>query len=171
MRNKLSTAILVAMLAVPAFAQDMNDLEIAHTAYTAGAIDIRYAHLAMAMSENEEVLNFAQLMIQDHTAVNDAAVALITELQVTPQDNAMSQQLLEQSAAKRSEMAALSGEAFDCAYATNELAYHQTVNSVIADQFIPAVTVEPLKELLTSALATFRVHEGHAGKMVEALGC
>ena len=29
-----------------------NDLEIAHIAYTAGNIDIRYAHLALAISEN-----------------------------------------------------------------------------------------------------------------------
>ena len=29
--------------------QAMNDLEIAHTAYTAGGLDIRYAHLALAM--------------------------------------------------------------------------------------------------------------------------
>jgi len=33
----------------------MNDLEIAHTAYTAGGIDIRYAHLALAVSENDAV--------------------------------------------------------------------------------------------------------------------
>lgn len=58
----------------------MNDLEIAHTAYTAGGLDIRYAHLALAISENEAVRDFAQTMIRDHTAVNQAAGALITEL-------------------------------------------------------------------------------------------
>ena len=42
----------------PAF----NDLEIAHIAYTAGALDIRYAHLALALSDNPEVKKFAELI-------------------------------------------------------------------------------------------------------------
>lgn len=40
----------------------MNDLEIAHTAYTAGGLDIRYAHLALAVSENEGGRDFARTM-------------------------------------------------------------------------------------------------------------
>ena len=56
---------------------EINDLQIAHTAYTAGAIDIRYAHLALALSDNPEVRQFAELMIRDHTAVNKKALALV----------------------------------------------------------------------------------------------
>ena len=151
--------------------EPMNDLEIAHTAYTAGGLDIRYAHLALAISENEAVRDFAQTMIRDHTAVNEAAGALIAELKVTPQDNALSQALVEGAAAKRAELMALSGNAFDCAYATNELGYHQIVNQTVAETFIPAVTVEPLKALLEDALVTFRAHEQHAEHMVAGLTC
>jgi putative membrane protein len=149
----------------------MNDLEIAHTAYTAGGLDIRYAHLALAISENDAVRDFAQTMIRDHTAVNDAAGALITELNVTPQDNALSQALVEGAAAKRAELMALAGNAFDCAYAANELGYHQVVNKTVAESFIPAVTVEPLKALLEDALVTFKAHEQHAEQMVAGLTC
>ena len=53
--------------------QSLNDLQIAHIAYTAGAIDIRYAHLALALSDNPEVRKFAELMVRDHTAVNNKA--------------------------------------------------------------------------------------------------
>ena len=151
--------------------EPMNDLEIAHTAYTAGGLDIRYAHLALAISENEAVRDFAQTMIRDHTAVNEAAGALIAELNVTPQDNALSQALVEGAAAKRAELMALSGNAFDCAYAENELGYHQVVNKTVAESFIPAVTVEPLKALLEDALVTFKAHEKHAEQMVAGLTC
>ncbi|WP_299047134.1 DUF4142 domain-containing protein [uncultured Tateyamaria sp.] len=151
--------------------EPMNDLEIAHTAYTAGGIDIRYAHLALAVSENDAVRDFAQTMIRDHTAVNEAAGALIAELNVTPQDNALSQALVEGAAAKRAELMALNGNAFDCAYATNELGYHQIVNKTVAESFIPAVTVEPLKALLEDALVTFKAHEQHAEQMVAGLTC
>lgn len=170
--KKILTALALSLTATTAQAQDgMNDLEIAHTAYTAGQIDIRYAHLALAISENEAVREFASLMLRDHTAVNDAAVALITELNVTPQDNKLSQTLVKGAADKRAELLALSGSDFDCAYATNELGYHQVVNKTVEGSFIPAVTVPPLKELLEDALATFKQHEGHAEMMVAGLKC
>lgn len=172
---KTLTLALAATLAVSGMSADagqpMNDLEIAHTAYTAGGLDIRYAHLALAISENVAVRGFAQTMIRDHSAVNDAAGALIAELNVTPQDNDLSRALVEGAAAKRAELVALTGEAFDCAYATNELGYHQIVNQTVAEQFIPAVTVAPLKTLLEDALITFQAHEAHAERMVAGLAC
>jgi len=170
----LTLALGLALAATGLAAQadePMNDLEIAHTAYTAGTLDIRYAHLALAVSENKAVRDFAQTMIRDHSAVNEAAGALIAELNVTPQDNPLSQALVEGAADKRAELMALTGNAFDCAYATNELGYHQVVNMTVAESFISAVTVEPLKALLEDALVTFRAHEQHAGHMVAGLQC
>lgn len=169
---KLAALSFSALIAGCATAgEKMNDLEIAHTAYTAGQIDIRYAHLALAISENPEVRAFAETMIRDHSAVNNAAGALVTKLKVTPQDNAFSQSLVEGAAAKRAELMSLNGKAFDCAYATNELGYHQVVNQTVENTFIPAVTVPELKELLSEALVTFKVHEGHAEHMVAGLAC
>lgn len=168
----LAIAMTCASFGVTAMADDaMNDLEIAHTAYTAGGLDIRYAHLALAISENDAIREFAQTMIRDHTAVNDAAGALITELNVTPQDNELSQALVAGAAAKRAELVNLTGNAFDCAYAENELGYHQVVNKTVAESFIPAVTVAPLKALLEDALVTFKAHEMHAEHMVAGLSC
>lgn len=168
----LSAAIATGLLAQTVQAgEQMNDLEIAHTAYTAGQLDIRYAHLALAVSENAEVRAFAETMIRDHSAVNVAAGELITKLNVTPQDNDLSRALVQGAADKRAELMGLSGKAFDCAYAQNELGYHQVVNKTVEESFIPAVTVEPLKDLLSEALVTFKVHEGHAEMMVKGLQC
>ena len=68
----------VALAESPA---DLNDLEIAHVAYTADNIDIRYAHLALAISTNPKIHEFARTMIRDHTAVNKQALALGQEAQ------------------------------------------------------------------------------------------
>jgi len=173
MIKQLSTAIVLsAAVAGNALAEDsMNNLEIAHTAYTAGQIDIRYAHLALAVSESQPIRQFAQTMIRDHTAVNEAAGALIAKLDVVPQDNPLSQSLIQGARDKRAEFMQLGGAEIDCAYATNELAYHRLVNKTVAETFIPAVTVEPLRDLLSDALETFRVHEAHAETMVSDLGC
>jgi len=149
----------------------MNDLEIAHTAYTAGAIDIRYAHLALAISENADVRAFAETMIRDHSAVNDAALTLVEQLDVTPQDNDLSRALLDGAATRLAELRRLDGRAFDCAYAENELGYHQLVNRTVEHDFIPNATVPELRSLLAEALVTFKAHEGHAGHMVASLDC
>lgn len=149
----------------------MNDLEIAHTAYTAGNLDIRYAHLALAHSDNKSVREFAELMLRDHKAVNDGAIALVTKLKVTPQDNDLSKALVKGAEENREKFSKLKGKAFDCAYAKNELGYHQLVNKTVEQKFIPEATVPELKALLTDALATFKAHEGHAGHMVRELNC
>ena len=51
----------------------LDDLEVAHAAYTADVIDIEYAKIALAKSANAEVKTFAELMIRDHTATSDGA--------------------------------------------------------------------------------------------------
>lgn len=173
--NSLSYLALASMVLAgcmtasnPATAQQdkaPNDLEIAHIAYTAGNIDIRYAHLALAISENPQVRQFAELMVRDHTAVNNKALALVDKLQITPQDNPTSQQLSKRAGEIRNELSQLRGEAFDKRYAANELEYHKFVNNAVENAFIPNAKNEELKSLLTAALQTFKVHENHASSM------
>jgi len=76
---------------------ELNDLQIAHVAYTADVIDIRYAYLALALSENQEIHKFARTMIRDHTAVNEQALGLLDKLGAKAQNNPLSHQLVEGS--------------------------------------------------------------------------
>lgn len=147
----------------------LNDMQIAHIAYTAGELDIRYAHMAMAVSDNPEVRKFASLMLRDHKAVNVSAGNLLKKLGATPQDNPTSRKLMADAANKRKELAGLTGAAFDKAYAKNELGYHQFVNKTVASTFIPAAKNKEFKKLLKSALSTFKIHEKHAKMMVKKL--
>lgn len=166
-------ALVAAGCAGPVSAHDpaqLSDLEIAHAAYVAGDIDIRNAHLALALSDDPEVREFAELMIRDHEAVNQAALALLDKLKAKPQDNEFSQALLAGARETWAKMAKLSGAEFDKSYAANELSYHQTVNKVVGDSFIPNVENAELKSLLGSALDTFKAHEKHAEQMVAEIG-
>ena len=172
--SNLKTALLTAVALIStvgvAHAQaGLNDLEIAHAAYTADVIDIEYANLALAKTKNPEVRRFAELMIRDHTAVNEGAAALLARLKVQPKDNAFSQTLIAGATAKKAELNALDGTAFDRAYAANELAYHQIVNKTVGDIWIPTVQNGEVKAFLTQALVTFRIHQDHAAHMVVVL--
>ena len=148
---------------------DLNDLEIAHVAYTADNIDIRYAHLALAISENPAVHEFARTMIRDHEAVNEQALALLQKLNAQPQDNFLSQQLEDGADKLVDEMANLRGAAFDKRYAENELAYHKAVNDLVENTFIPNIDHPEVKALFEAGLEIFKVHEGHAEMMVKGL--
>ena len=155
-----------------ASAQDaaaLNDLEIAHVAYTADNIDIRYAHLALALSNSPEVRTFAETMIRDHTAVNNEALALLAKLNAQAQDNFLSQTLNTNAEKIIDDLSALRGADFNRAYAANELAYHKAVNELVGNTFIPNIDNADMRALFKQGLEIFTVHEGHASRMVEAL--
>jgi len=172
MKSLLLSAAMVAATLSPALAQDpaaLSDLEMAHVAYTADNIDIRQAHLALAISDNPEVRAFAETMLRDHTAVNEQALALLQKLGAAPEDNFLSQALNAGAEAIIDELASLRGAEFDRRYAENELAYHQTVNGVVGDAFIPNIENAEVKALFEAGLEIFKAHEGHAEMMVKAV--
>lgn len=148
---------------------DLNDLEIAHVAYTADVVDIRYAHLALAISTNPKIHEFARTMIRDHTAVNELALELLAKLKAQPQDNFLSRQMNENADKLIAEMSKLSGPEFDRRYAENELGYHGAVNGLVEKTFIPNIENAEVKALFKEALAIFKVHQEHAAMMVKSL--
>ena len=144
-------------------------MEIAHVAYTADNIDIRYAHLALAISTNPQIHEFANTMIRDHSAVNAQALALLKKLGANPQDNFLSQNLEQGATALIDEMSRLRGAAFDRRYAENELSYHKAVNDLVENAFIPNIENGEVKSLFEAGLQIFKAHQGHAEHMVKAV--
>jgi putative membrane protein len=172
LKTTLLAAGLIASMVGTAQANDpakLNDLEIAHVAYTADNIDIRYAHLALAISTNPEVRNFAETMIRDHTAVNEQALALLEKLDAQPQDNFLSKALLEGADKLVDEMSQLRGEAFDKRYSENELAYHKAVNDLMKNAFIPNIENAEVKALFEAGYEIFQAHEHNAHGVVSAV--
>lgn len=151
-----------ATAAVAASAGGPSDPQIAHIAYTAGNIDIAAGKQALAKSHNSAVRAFAKVMIRDHEAVNDKALALVKKLGVTPEANGTSAALEKQAAKTTHRLARLRGAAFDKAYVANEVAYHKTVNAALADTLVPSGHNGELKGLLETGLTLFKEHQAHA---------
>ena len=70
-----------------------TDPQIAAIVVTANQVDIDAGKLAEATTHSAKVREFAQLMVKDHTGVNEAATALVTKLHVTPESNPTSENL------------------------------------------------------------------------------
>jgi putative membrane protein len=157
----LSTAI--------AFAQNPNDAQIASIVVTANQVDIDAGQLAKSTSTNAEVKQFAQLMITDHTGVNKSAVALVTKLKVTPEDNPTSQSLKSGGEENVANLKKLKGAEFDKAYIDHEVAYHQQVLDAVDKTLIPSAQNADLKALLVKVRPAFVAHLEHAKKIQAAL--
>lgn len=163
----IATLFAIGMAGAGVAADAPTDPQIAHIAYTAGQIDIAAAEQAIKKSTNQEIIDFANQMAADHKAVNDQALALVTKLGVTPEDNATSQALSQAAADKLAELDKLDGAAFDKAYIDNEVAYHATVNGALSSLLIPSAQNAELKALLETGLTLFTEHQHHA-EMVAA---
>ena len=171
-KTLIASLAVLAMTTTASLAQspaDLNDLEIAHVAYTADNIDIAYAKLALAKSQNPKIREFAQTMIRDHSAVNELALALLKKLNAKPQDNFLSQKLNADSKKKLAELSKLNGRAFDKSYAENELGYHKAVNGLVENAFIPNIENAEVKALFEQGLTIFKAHQGHAEMMVKTV--
>lgn len=161
-----ASAIAYAMLfSIPAFAQKspkLSDAEIASVAVVANQIDVNYAEIAKKKSKNGDVLNFAQTMISDHTAVINQAVALVKKLGVTPKDNAVGQQLLKDAEKTKKTLNSKSAKSFDKAYIDNEVAYHKAVIAAVEGRLIPEADNKELKGLLQNIVPALKTHLEHA---------
>lgn len=165
----LALALIFAGI-VPASAADRpTDPQIAHIAYTAGDIDIKAGELALRISKNEGVRNFANDMVRDHKAVNEKALTLVKKLNVTPQDNDTSKALTKQAGEKTAELEKLAGDAFDKAYIANEVAFHKQVLDALNTTLIPSASNAELKSLLETGVKIFNGHLKHAETLAAAL--
>ncbi len=170
-RPLAATAALCLLLTAP-FAQAADkptDPQIAHIAYTAGALDVAVAKIAISKSHNKDVVAFANDMVRDHEAVNVQALDLVKKLNVTPEDNATSKSLVASAKEERAKLAKLKGAAFDKAYIDNEVAYHKQVNSALETVLIPSASNADLKSLLETGLKVFQGHEQHAEHVASML--
>jgi putative membrane protein len=165
----LATIYLLGAAPLALAAGKPNDPQIAHIAYTAGAIDVEAAKQALAKSKNKEVRDFAQDMVRDHETVNEQALALVKKLNVTPEDNDTSKTLTKAAATERAKLAKLDGAAFDKAYIENEVAYHKEVNAALQNVLIPSASNAELKSLLETGLKIFQGHEQHAEQVAAEL--
>lgn len=171
---QLSRPLVVAsflLLGVTGNAQQnkgLTDPEVASVAVTANQIDIEFAKIAFQHSRNPEVLNFAKTMTNDHNAVINQAVALVTKLKVTPQTNSLTRQLLADAEKTKKKLQSAKGAGFDKVYIGNEVAYHRAVISAIETVLIPQAENAELKSFLQAVVPALKTHLSHA-EMVEKM--
>jgi putative membrane protein len=169
MKSSIIAVAALCLGAATVSAQTVNDAQIASIVVTANQVDIDAGKLAASTTKNAEVKKFAQLMVTDHTAVNKQAVALVTKLKVTPQDNDTSKSLKAGGEKNVANLKTLKDAAFDKAYVDQEVAYHQAVLDAVDKTLIPNASNAELKALLVKVRPAFVAHLEHAKHLQTSL--
>jgi putative membrane protein len=166
----LASALIIAGGALAqgaAPAAGPNDAQIASIVVTANQVDIDAGKLAEAKGSTKEVKAFGKQMVTDHSGVNQQAVALVTKLKVTPEDNPTSQSLKAGGVENVKTLQGLQGAAFDRAYVDHEVVYHEQVLDAIDKTLVPNAKNPELKALIVKVRPAFVAHLEHA-KMIQA---
>lgn len=140
----------------------LNDANIAAIVLASNNTDISYARLVPSRAERTDVKDFARRMLTDHASINGLITELTTQLDMTPEDNVMSLDLRDESAAKRDRMRELSGYAFDSLYIENEVSYHRKFLYAIDNVLEPRARNSQLKSLITNVRPAVAAHLAHA---------
>lgn len=146
-----------------------NDAQIAAIVVTANQVDIDAGKLALTKASAAKVKDFAQLMITDHSGVNQAATELVSKLRVKPEPSSTSEGLEKGGAEKLAELQKLTGSSFDRAYVDNEVAYHQSVLDAVDQMLVPNARNAELKALLVKVRPAFVAHLQHAKQLQSSL--
>jgi len=171
--NTWLTAFGAALALVAGNAGAVNagptDAQIAAIVVTANQVDIDAGKLAQSRAHSQEVKDFGQRMVTDHSGVNKSAVALVTKLNVTPEPSDTSKSLQKGGDDNLAALMKLSGAAFDQAYVDHEVTYHQAVLDALDKTLIPSARNAELKALLVKVRPAFVAHLEHAKHMQASL--
>lgn len=170
MRTAWLAAAALGMAAAWAESAGPTDAQIAAIVVAANQVDVEAGKLAESKARSGAVRNFANLMVRDHTAVNQSASDLVSRLHVTPEESATSRSLEEGGDQNLATLSRLSGTAFDKAYVDHEVAYHQAVLEAVDHTLIPNAKNAELKALLIKVRPAFVAHLEHAKTLQASLG-
>lgn len=108
------------------------------------------ARIATTRAQHREVKLLARSLVTDHTTMSATLSRVLAGTELTPRDDDVTALLRDQSAARRDTLRTLSGSAFDSAYVTGEVRYHQELLVAIDRVLIPSVRNAQLRDYVSS---------------------
>jgi putative membrane protein len=179
-KKSFSVGAIVLLTAVMGLAQKKDqkssgggtptDPQIVGVVTAADQIDIDAAKLALKKTKNDQVKQFAQQMIDDHTKLQSSVNDLGKKLNVKPEPSATSKSLKTAAAAENKKLQGLKGAAFDKEYIDHEVDYHQQVLDAAGKVLIPNAQNAELKSALEGAAPLLQGHLDHAKQIQSSLG-
>jgi putative membrane protein len=147
----------------------VSDAEIASIMKTANDAEISAAKLASKRAKDQEVKNFAQQMIDEHSQNEKDEKDLAKKAGIKMEKSDMAKMLKQDADAKTSDLKSLKGLEFDKAYIAQQVDMHQQLLSQLSNKFIPAAQNPEMKSFLEQTKTHVQMHLDHAKKIQTAL--
>lgn len=143
----------------------MTDADILKVFMTSNDGEIVTSQAVVGDAQSAEVRQFAQMMITDHTALNDRARALGIE----PRDNQVAASMRQNATAKAAQIDAMSGAMKDRTYMETQVVLHGNTLDMLTNVLIPNARDARLRALLTEARPSVEQHFRRAQQIHHAM--
>jgi putative membrane protein len=147
-----------------------SDSNIAASLVAANSGEVQIGMLAQSQGMNAAVKDFANRMINEHTAAQQRQSALFTSLGLTPADDTTSRQLQSDAQNMLAMLRTRTGQDFDLAYVDGQISMHMGVLDLLTSRLIPAATEDELRQELNQMRDTVSAHLQAAQALRATLG-
>jgi putative membrane protein len=144
---------------------NLNDQQIATITEAVHSAEIEQARLAQQKSNNEQVRQFAAMMIEQHTQARQKQSALSSREETSP----LSERLTTQSQATLETLKSKQGTEFDQAYIQSQIVAHQQVLEAIRNELRPNAQNPELQQYLQQLEPQVAQHLEHARHAEQSL--
>lgn len=148
----------VASLAL-AQAQTMSPQDFAATAASSDMFEIRSSELALEKSKSDAVRDFAQMMINDHTAASEALKAAAQQDGVT-----VPAEMLEKHATQLQTLQGAPADSFDTSYVEAQVAAHEEALALM-QSYADTGDGAALKAHAAKTAPVIQMHHEHVQKL------
>jgi putative membrane protein len=135
LRSAVGTVALVSLFACPALVQGQTsevaqqDLEFAQEAAAGGLKEVTLGKLAQQQAKNEQVVQFGQHMVEDHSLANETLTSIAEDKGIQ-----LPQELPADAQQKYEELQQLSDAEFDTAYMDEMVQDHEKTIELFEQQ-------------------------------------
>lgn len=147
----------------------LTDEEVLHAARTASIGEVEQAEVALLRADDPLVVDFAELMVAEHSSAIAMAQSLADSEDLTPEQNPISQMLQANSAQIILELEAASDDEFDRVYMESQVVAHEEVLTLLDDTLIPQADNAALETYLMGTRTHVSEHLESAESIVETL--
>lgn len=146
----------------------LNDAQLAAVLNAINQDEIQDAQLAEQKATSPEIKRFARDMLNAHRNIMNEDQTVLSQAQITPSDNAVSQQLRTDGQTEMSTLESMHGHDFDREYVDAQIKDHNKALELI-DRIIPNIKNPQLKAQLQNVRPRLEAHLREAERVQQKL--
>jgi putative membrane protein len=143
----------------------LSDSEIAMVIRAANDGEIQQAHVALPRLTDSAAIEFAEMMLRDHSAANDRVQKLLGTLNLAATDSMASRAMRSKAIDGSQALVTIGGAALDRTYVEGQVKMHRDVIETIDKTLFPQAHDPALRDLITELRASIATHLADAEKL------